>query len=397
VVFLIVLLQNQRILLCFIETLPNGYMKWGLSFIFVLFLIVAGFHILPGPMLAGDSGRYLLGAEELKNQGTISGKATRYSSYVAFISTIKLITDNRDHQLKLIVASQALILMVALFCLFGIGRHLFGAPAALIAAALFAMNFYLLRWTPYILTETMFTSFVIISTYLCLITSEKPRFLLPSIGAVLITTTLRPNGIALLPVFLCYLLTRLKGFARLAAVIFLAATIIGTLPFLQQVLSDTAGNEMLVDKLESGTIIWNADLMDMPKLANRSEDQIADLFGYLTTWPVESARLMATRLYAAYFYQRSDYSLAHRMFLVAVIPGVLLLALVGLITAIRRKHSADYLLPTFLIIAQSAVIAISFADHDHRFISYIMPLIFLFTGFGATVVWDAAAFARRSS
>ena len=77
-VFLIVLLQNQRILLCFIETLPNGYMKWRLSFIFVLFLIVTGFHILPGPMLAGDSGRYLLGAEELKKQGTISGKATRY-------------------------------------------------------------------------------------------------------------------------------------------------------------------------------------------------------------------------------------------------------------------------------------------------------------------------------
>ncbi|MBT5032076.1 MAG: hypothetical protein HOM55_07245 [Proteobacteria bacterium] len=372
-------------------------MKWQLSLIVVLFLVVTGFHILPGPMLAGDSDHYLLGAEELKSQGTISGKATRYSSYVAIISAIKMVTDNRDHQLKLIVAFQILILMAALLCLYGIGRRLFGTPAALIAAALFAMNFYLLQWAPYILTETMFTSFVIISAYLCLMTSEKPRFLLPSIGAVLITTTLRPNGIALLPVFLCYLITRLNGFARLAAVILLAATIIGTLPILQQILSDTAGNEMLVDKLESGTIVWEFDSMDMPKLANRGEDQVADMFRYLTTWPVESARLMATRLYAAYFYQRSDYSLIHRMLLVVVIPGVLLLALVGLVAAIRRKNSAGYLLPAFLILAQSAVIAISFADHDHRFISYIMPLIFLFTGFGATVVWDAALSTHRSN
>lgn len=308
-----------------------------------------------------------------------------------------MVTDNHDHQLKLIVVFQALILMVALICLYRIGRHLFGTPSALIAATLFSVNFYLLRWTPFILTETMFTSFVIISTYLCLITSEKPRFLLLSVGAVLITTTLRPNGIALLPVFLCYLITRLKGFSRLAAIILLATTIIGILPILHPILSDTAENESLVDKLESGTIIWDTEFMDMPKLANRSEDQVTDIFRYLTTWPLESTKLMANRLYAAYFYQRSDYSLVHRIFLVVVIPALLLLALVGLITAIRRMNSVDYLLPTFLILAQSTVIAISFADHDHRFISYIMPLIFLFSGFGATVVLGAAVSTRRST
>ena len=148
---------------------------------------------------------------------------------------------------------------------------------------------------------------------------------------------------------------------------------------------------MLVDKLESGTIIWDADFMDMPKLADRSEDQTGDMFRYLTTWPLESAELMATRLYAAYFYQRSDYSLAHRVFLLVVIPGVLLLALVGLVTAIRRRNSTDYLLPTSLILAQSAVIAISFADHDHRFISYIMSLTISVYRF-----WCHRCLARRS-
>ncbi len=346
-------------------------------------------------MLAGDSDRYLLGAEELKNQGTISGKATRYSGYVVFVSAIKMTTDNHDHQLVLIVALQVLITAIALLCLYGTGRYLFGAPAALVAATLFALDFYLLRWTPYILTETMFTSFVIISTYLCLIAAEKPRFLLPAIGAVLVATSLRPNGLVLLPVFLIYLLARLKGFVRLLATGLFAVTIIGTLPILQQTLSDTAENEMLVDKLETGTIIWETEFMDMPKLSSRGENQVANVFRYLTTWPLESATLIGTRLYTAYSYQRSDYSFAHRAFLFVVIPGVLLLALVGLVTAFRRRYSADYLLPAFLILAQSAVIGISFADHDHRFISYVMPLIFLFTGYGATVVGNTVLSSRR--
>ena len=65
-----------------------------------------------------------------------------------------------------------------------------------------------------------------------------------------------------------------------------------------------------------------------------------------------------------------------------------ILALVWLFKGNANRRIGFYL-PLIIIGAQTAVIGISFANHDHRFINYIMPLVFVYAGVGMAVLWKS--------
>jgi len=352
----------------------------------LVLLAVAGWFTREGPRVAPDSSRYLNGAQELREKGTITGKATRYSGYVVVVMLAGLVADSPEAQLRNIVAMQIAVLVFALVCLCRLGAELSGPRVGWIAGLLFASNAYLLRWTPYVLPATMFTSFVVIACWLCVRSARKATYLPAAIAAVIVTTTLRPNGIALLPVFVLYLMSTRDRRTRWLAAGLLGVVLVLSIPVVRSVLDGSAEYESLVERMKVGTVIWSEDPVDQVEIEGRTGSQLLDLARFIAANPAHSAGVMARRLFRAYSFQRDDYSWRHRLFLAVLMPILLGLALTGLIVTIRSSGAPHYMLAVGLVAAQSAVIAISFADHDHRFISYVMPLIFLFVAKGLTSI-----------
>ncbi len=369
------------------DPLPPLYRQPALWLALALYLAVCAWFVADGPMAGGDTPRYLDGASAFLDSGEITGKAASYRAYVLFVAIAELVTPDRQTRLWLIVALQAVALAVALVCLYDTARRLFSPTAAAVAALLFAGNFYAVRWAPWILTESVFTAAVVITVWLCVAARGRSGWLLAALAASLITALFRPNGIAMLPVFLLFLSVEGRGPMRwlppaTAIVAVLLAGDVGS------GLERTASHENLLGQFERGTVIYDFEYRDMPSLDAPSGSDLADLPRYLASYPGDTLALVGHRLWAAWSWHRASYSAPHRLLLGLTIPILYALALLGLVRSLRRA-SAARLLPLALIAAQSAVIAISFANHDHRFVNYVMPMVFLYAGAGVAVLLEA--------
>jgi hypothetical protein len=353
----------------------------------VIVLLCAGvtsYFLMNGPRHAGDTGRYLNGADQLLAGDVVGGKARSYFGYVLVVAAAKsLPLEPQDAQWALVIF-QALVLVAATICVYHLGALLFPPAAGLIAAALYSVNVYALRWTPFVLTEALFIALVIITTWLCVLAARRPWLAIAAVPAVLFTALIRPNGLAMLPVFGIYLLAQLRGKVRIGAFALAALAVIAVLPTIHDKLNAVAGREDLVANLEHGTVIWGVNRIAMPHLEDRSGDQVVDVARYVARYPLATLRLAARRLLAAYWFPRDDYSKKHRLALMIALPLLYILALGGVAVAWRTNERRDFLLPLGLIAAQSAVIAVSFANHDHRFVIYIMAFLFLFAAMAAS-------------
>lgn len=356
--------------------------------VLAVFAAVTGTFLAAGPQAVGDTSRYLNGAEGFLATGTITGKAANYKGYVLFVAAIKSLTGDAQLQRWLIILFQAVASGAALLCLYSLGRMLFSRSAGLMAAGLFAVNFYALRWTSQIATESLFMAFIIIACWLCVKSLNRSSLLAPAVVVTLFAVSIRPNGIAMLPMFALVFILSMRGTLRSAILAALAVAAIMLYPVVTQELNRTASHENLVSHLENGTVIWKVESIDMPKLEKRSGDQVADVILYVRTYPVETLTLVGKRLFAAWSWHREDYSSKHRVFLAVVLSALYLLMLAGLYTQIRSGFTPAHLLPVLLVLAQSAVIAVSFANHDHRFVNGVMPMIFLFSAAGAAALHD---------
>jgi len=354
----------------------------ALALVTAVFLVVVASYLATGPQLLGDSQRYLEGAEALLATGRIHGKAGNYKGYILFVAAVKLLIGDSLAQQWVIIYLHALAEGVALLCLYALGRMLFGAPAALISAALYALNIYALRWTPQIGTESLFMAFIIVASWLCVKASQSPWLWLTALPVAVFASSIRPNGIAMLPVFLLFFLLSLRRRLRLAAIALVCAVSLLAVPAVTGELNRLASHEDLVAQLEKGTVIWRFESVEMPRLEGASGDQLVDVTRYIFDYPLETLQLMGRRLEAAWFWQRPDYSDRHNLFLIVLLPGLYVLAAVGLYRQYRSGVTPAHLLPISLVVAQCAVLVISFANHDHRFTTTVMPLVFLYSAHG---------------
>ncbi len=368
---------------------------WLLLVVLAIFVTVTGYHVADGPEVTGDTPRYMKGAEEFLATGTITGKAANYKGYVLFVASIKVLTSNPQLQKWLIVLFQALASSAALLCLYSLGRTLFSREAGLLAAGLYAVNFYALRWTSLIATEALFMAFIVIACWLCVKALERRSLLLPAIVVTLFAVSIRPNGTAMLPMFALIFIFSIKGPVRAGIFIALAAMMIILYPAVSQELNRTASHEQLVTHFEKGTIIWKIEAAEMPKLEKHSDDQVADVLLYIKTYPLETMSLMGKRLFAAWSWHRESYSYRHQWFLAITLSTLYVLMLTGLYMQTRLGFTSAHLLPILLILAQSAVIAVSFANHDHRFVIGVMPMVFLYSAAGAVFLSNRMPRLRR--
>ncbi|NOY15429.1 MAG: glycosyltransferase family 39 protein [Gammaproteobacteria bacterium] len=364
----------------------NGH-AWVFIAIFSIFIANNIWVLQNGIGISNDTIRYTSSAQKLIDGESITGKPKSYVGYSAFLALVKLATPNKYDYLKVVIVLQIIFATVALICLYKIGQILYSNAAALLALAISSINYIVIQWNHYILTESLFTSMVVISVFLCIRTAQKPLYATIALPAVIFTTLIRPNGMILVLVFLIYLFSILKGNIKGFAVI--VATIIVAISFLFIIeeTQDFTQKEAGVGLLESGIIVKSNDVyykkLKMPILGKTDAGVLEYNLLYIVNYPLDTVKLIAERLYAFYFLIREDYSNRHNIFLYIIMPIYYLFTLIGIIYALKKNKRKENLLILGLIMGQTAIVASTLADHDHRYFTYIVNLITLFFSHGA--------------
>ncbi len=365
----------------------------------LIFISISAQILQNGPYIGGDTRHYTDGADELIENHTITGRNQNYSGYVVIVALAKLVTQSEEKSFYLVMFFQAAVSFFAMFCVYRLGEELFGKIAAILGTISFSANFYIIFWSKQIHTDSLFISFVIIAALSLILSSRNKMWLIAAIPAVIFMASLRPNGLFYFPVFLVYFISIFKARTQAIFYTLLCISALVTATFIAGEIQKATDRIKLIDELENGTVLWLQEFEPMPKMENRSGDVVKDLTYYLATYPAETFSLMFARVYRSYFFWRDDYSARHRMVLMIALPLLYLFAATGVVRSFLYRPGKDHLFLLGIILAQTLIIAGTFAVHDTRFTCYVLTFIMLFACYGAEWGWRVVtpAISKRAT
>jgi len=218
-------------------------------------------------------------------------------------------------------------------------------------------------------------------------------------GAVLLFASLiRPHGVVLLLAALAWVawsLGQARRYALLAAVVAATALVV---PAGAAVLGSQARHERIVEHYARGTIIWDYAPLALPLPGPLPEWGAAEanpglqILAIAAAYPVHFLRLVGWKVGYEYLQARPYYSRLHNGFLLATLLPAYALAGWGV-----SRRTADPAAKAFLmavVVGQTGLIGLTFADWDGRHLLVILPVVFLFAAAGARDLMDRLAAAR---
>lgn len=346
----------------------------------VTLLVATVMTLVSGVRLGGDSTRYLEASEHLLNPPW-PGKSASYTGYVLIVAL------SRPVGLVGLVALQVIVAAVASIALFDIGRQLSGVFAGLASGLLFAVNIKIASWHAYVLTDSMYISFVVIAVWAVHWAVERRTVAAYATATVItvFTASLRPTGWILVPVVASYWVWRLTDSALIRSTATVAiAVAFGLMVLTTPLLADGVSAENPTRMLYEGRVQWAPEeaRILMPDAAT-DDDSLAAGIRYLTQHPVESARLALARVVRSLTAVRPYFSTIHNWAIIGYLAPVYMLAIFG---SSRVWRQPLFGLMAAVIVAHMAIVAATFADYDGRFLLYVLPLIITLAGVGISQI-----------
>jgi 4-amino-4-deoxy-L-arabinose transferase-like glycosyltransferase len=340
---------------------------------------------MPGIKYWLDTGRYIGGAEKIINGTAFEHRENQFLGYMLLISVTKIL----NLPLVSIVIIQVLTALLAAWALFDIGNKLANNKyAGFIAAALFLCNPFIVQWHQYILTESLYTSFVIFSFWSLanILKNKKPLNYVLSVAILISTMLLRPNGWILLPVFVIfYFIT--SGFERRTKLILAGITI---MIFIITATSVSVFRNSIqittpMQNLQNGVTVWNHPelAVKMPKEPNLNNDKLSDGIKYVARHPLSSLKLGAIRASYTLIHIRPYHSINYKIRVLMWIIPAYIFAIIGLFAHRKKQITLAGLL---IIAGHLLVVALTYAEHDSRFDIYILSVFYIFAGAGIVSV-----------
>ncbi len=333
---------------------------------------MAGCYLVLGVRLGGDSGRYLEGAKALLAGQALAGKQLHFLGYQALVA-LGLRAGGGPAG---VVAIQCLLSLLAAWCLWRAGTRIFSPLAGWLAALLYLAYPDVQAWNFYVLTDGPFASLLAISLSLGLLAGRGEIWcwlaLVPALAGLAL---LRPEGVLFFLPLAIYLAARDRWGAAL--LIFLA----GAALFVGLGGRDAAAQEDLLGHWQRGTVIWGA-AMDWPSprlAAGAAGGLAAFLWQALTRDPLWLLDLLARRWFWFLAHLRPYYSLAHNLLAGA---ASLLWLVLGLGAVLRAGRGREKALLWLTVLAQMALVGLTWADHDGRFLTRVTPALILLAAAG---------------
>ena len=331
-----------------------------------------------GYILGGDSSTYVQGAKDLINLEFPSGKATSYLGYIFYISIFLYFKLN----LTFVVLSQIFLTFLSSICIYKISKKFSSHTAAVLVLILYLFYLPLQMWNFYILTDTVFICLTIFIIYFFIF--FKKRYLLLLFFLIFFYIVLRPHGIILIPSLALSLLIWLHLQKRLKLFYLLLMVIVILFFPILSLLNHYLENEAIVSNILNKGIIWGYEnennylKYEMP--ANNAND-LMSLFLFLKNNIYTFSISFFKKIWFFIFRIRPYYSDFHNYYIIFFNLIYLPAAIFGLIR-LNNENNIGIILMYFLVIFFTLAAGLSWADWDGRFSLYILPIIFIFAGFG---------------
>lgn len=334
-----------------------------------------------GIRTGGDTGRYLGAADALLRGAWPVDKATSYLGYDVFVALFR----GGGLGSVGIVAAQIALSGIAAFCLYRLARRMYGARTGMLAALFFAAYPEIQTWNTYILTESLFVSMSIIALSL-VVEAQRPWQIAFAALALIFACTVRPHAVILLPAVLTYVAYRLWLARHYRWLTVLGLAVALTVPLALSVVGGMLAHETVLDHYVNGTIIWGYDALrlQMPGAlapgVTATTNPVGQILAFAADKPVYFLQLVGLKLWYQFLQARPYYSTSHNVFLVATLLPVYALALWGATRPVA--HGGARLLLISVVVFQSLVVAVTFADWDGRHLLVILPFLFVFAAAG---------------
>lgn len=354
-----------------------------------------------GVRLGGDSGIYLDGARALLNGQPLTVRQPSYAGYISFVTFFEVIGAG----LIGVVIGQVAAATAAAYAVGLMARELGGAPAAIIAVVLAAIDFDTNRWHAFVLSDSLYASLLAIAVWLVHRAGSQTRgaarvtpYVIASAG-LLAAASARPEAWFVIPAAAAWWVTRAavtttRKWAGIAAV---GA---GCLLLVSLIAPRLSGNTDAVgpgEMLARGQTIWEFDgwrlAMPAASLAPAEYGSAGRAVRYAMEHPAHTAALMVARAGVHFGHIRPYFSVAHNAAVVLWLLPLYLLAAYGWWRV--RAHDLAHWVP-IVIATQTLVVMLTHADWDGRYLSHVLPIAYPFAACGLMPVLHRMAPARFS-
>lgn len=326
-----------------------------------------------------DTERYLEAADNILSGIPLQDREVQFSGYILILAFIKLL----KIPLVSIVIIQIIVAIIAAFLMFRIIFQITESKiAALLSIFLFLCNPFITKWHLYILTESLYTSLILIyliTLYYAITNKNYYNYILTFI-LLLITISIRPNAWLLLPLSFVFIIiySNWRKYTKITLSILIPISFILILAEISEI-NKSIMITTPIDNLENGITVWghNELNLNMPKdsVINRTDWTAG--FSYVLKHPLASTKLACMRIWYSIIHIRPFHSVEYKTHVLIWILPAYLLTIIALVKFWRRKliKLGFWFIATHLI-----VIALSYAEHDSRFDIYILPIFYLISG-----------------
>lgn len=334
----------------------------------------------PGVQTWLDTSRYLEGAEDITNGKMPDGRAPQYLGYILLIAFF----DQIGIGITGVVILQVLLAIFATMAIFTIAKkYTRCTTCSIIAAGWFLINPFITTWHLFIMTESLYTSFMIFAVWSVLkaIKKQTMRWYIITVTIVFIAASIRPNGWILIPVTFSLFVghmhfNRLLKTAGIVSIFFLFVLAISFIPSLNVSVSEVTP----LKTLQKGEVVWGHPELrhSMPTDTTLSQNW-TNGFLYGLQHPISTTVLIFKRIKMLLIQIRPWQSTAYKTHILIYLIPAYLLMMVGLFRNFRKKQT---IVIASFIIAHIATIALTYASHESRFIIYILPLFYILAAGG---------------
>lgn len=365
-------------------------------FIILIFLAVSRFFYLnyinwkSGELCTGtggiqygmDSSRYLDGSERIINHQELIEDEDKYTGYLLLITLVR----TTGFGLSFLLIFQLIIALLAALALYDFGKSVTQSNAVgILAAGCYLINPFITQWHLFIHTESFYSSMLIISAWSLYkaVVSKNLKLYILSFILIIYTALIRPNGWVLIPIFICFVVIAQKNNRLIKSTI--VVSVISSF-FLVMIYVPFFSNKIKAledyDLFSKGEIIFGRkeSCLNMPKETYSDDNNSALGMKYILRHPAAAIKLSFARVATELLPLNRPWLTTKFIirFLLWMVPAYVFF----LIAAVRLRKNIGVLIIIFIVISHLGIIAWTRSDNDFRFLTYILPLIYLMGVFG---------------
>lgn len=344
-----------------------------------------------GVKIVNDSARYIEYASSLQDGFFIDPHNFWYIGYPIYILIINLLGGDT----QTVVFGQYFLGLIAIISLYFASLNIWNNRlSALFTGLIFIIFIDIGQWTSYVLTESLYVSFICFSLYLLSLIykgSANKALYITTFVTIIFTILMKPTGIALLGALLFTFVTYSLKVVRSRLLKSLIA--IACLTVFLVLVNKMLTTFLIMENYQKGEIIYDITtlppraeyqlmIISPPKDIYIPEDStlpIIKIVNFIFHHPIYWTHLFLAKVFFLLAHIRPYWSISHNIYSLAV----LLTCYYFFIKVVKReKLSIPIIFSGFYLGVHILSVAITSEDWDGRFLIPMLPVIFLFSGYG---------------